>query len=410
MSLARNTFWNFLGVLIPSLAALPAIGYLARVLGVENFGLLTLSFAIIGYASIFDLGLSRAVIREVALSSDKGSEVNKAVGTSSVVVTIAGFTCALLLYFNSERLASSLGVTAGNWPDVVLGLNYLSFAIVPLLLSTVWFSFLEGRGDFRNLNFLKIISGLAVAIIPAAWVWISGDERFSVAMLGLVASRIFVMLLAYVFCVLPFGLRVHVFDYFTFKRLINYGGWITVSNFISPVMVYFDRFFISSHLGAATVALYSAPSEVIGRVAFVPTSISRVIFQRLSLDSSDSIQTRVAYKMTFVVCGLSSALIFFGSDIILSVWLGDKYLGEASLVLKILAVGFLFNSLAQIPFAKIQAEGNSRLTAILHIFEVLPYLALLYFLVLHSSIVGVAIAWTVRVSVDFLLLEYFSRK
>ncbi|MBN0308383.1 hypothetical protein JTL37_34430, partial [Pseudomonas aeruginosa] len=106
--------------------------------------------------------------------------------------------------------------------------------------------------DFRNLNFLKIISGLAVAIIPAAWVWISGDERFSVAMLGLVASRIFVMLLAYVFCVLPFGLRVHVFDYFTFKRLINYGGWITVSNFISPVMVYFDRFFISSHLGAAT--------------------------------------------------------------------------------------------------------------------------------------------------------------
>ncbi|HHK0011277.1 flippase [Pseudomonas aeruginosa] len=408
--MARNTFWNFLGVLIPSLAALPAIGYLARVLGVENFGLLTLSFAIIGYASIFDLGLSRAVIREVALSSDKGSEVNRAVGTSSVVVTIAGFTCALLLYFNSERLASSLGVTAGNWPDVVLGLNYLSFAIVPLLLSTVWFSFLEGRGDFRNLNFLKIISGLAVAIIPAAWVWISGDERFSVAMLGLVASRIFVMLLAYVFCVLPFGLRVHVFDYFTFKRLINYGGWITVSNFISPVMVYFDRFFISSHLGAATVALYSAPSEVIGRVAFVPTSISRVIFQRLSLDSSDSIQIRVAYKMTFVVCGLSSALIFFGSDIILSVWLGDKYLGEASLVLKILAVGFLFNSLAQIPFAKIQAEGNSRLTAILHIFEVLPYLALLYFLVLHSSIVGVAIAWTVRVSVDFLLLEYFSRK
>ncbi|MCY0280773.1 flippase [Pseudomonas aeruginosa] len=408
--MARNTFWNFLGVLIPSLAALPAIGYLARVLGVENFGLLTLSFAIIGYASIFDLGLSRAVIREVALSSDKSSEVNKAVGTSSVVVTIAGFTCALLLYFNSERLASSLGVTAGNWPDVVLGLNYLSFAIVPLLLSTVWFSFLEGRGDFRNLNFLKIISGLAVAIIPAAWVWISGDERFSVAMLGLVASRIFVMLLAYVFCVLPFGLRVHVFDYFTFKRLINYGGWITVSNFISPVMVYFDRFFISSHLGAATVALYSAPSEVIGRVAFVPTSISRVIFQRLSLDSSDSIQTRVAYKMTFVVCGLSSALIFFGSDIILSVWLGDKYLGEASLVLKILAVGFLFNSLAQIPFAKIQAEGNSRLTAILHIFEVLPYLALLYFLVLHSSIVGAAIAWTVRVSVDFLLLEYFSRK
>ncbi|MGV8744036.1 oligosaccharide flippase family protein, partial [Pseudomonas aeruginosa] len=82
-----------LGVLIHSLAALHAIGYLARVLGVENFGLLTLSIAILGYASIFDLGLSSAVFRELFLSSDKGSEVNRAVGTSSVVFTIAGLTC-----------------------------------------------------------------------------------------------------------------------------------------------------------------------------------------------------------------------------------------------------------------------------------------------------------------------------
>lgn len=410
MSLARNTFWNFLGVLIPSLAALPAIGYLARVLGVESFGLLTLSFAIIGYASIFDLGLSRAVIREVALNTGSDSEINKVVGTSTLVVAVAGFICSLLLYLNSEHLASSLGVTAENWADVVVGLKYLSFAIVPLLLSTVWFAFLEGCGNFRSLNFLKIISGLAVAIVPAAWVWVSGEERFSVAMLGLVASRIFAMALAYVFCVFPSRLRVHVFDYLTFKRLINYGGWITVSNFISPVMVYFDRFFISSYLGAATVALYSAPSEVVGRIAFIPTSISRVIFQRLSLGTSDEMQTRIAYRMTFVMCGLSSTLIFFGSDIILSVWLGDKYLGDASNVLKILAIGFFFNSLAQIPFAKIQAKGNSRLTAMLHLSEVVPYLALLYFLVLNFSIVGAAIAWTVRVSVDFLLLEYFSRK
>ncbi len=50
----KNSTWNILGVVIPSAIALPTMGVLSRLLGVEQFGLFTLAFAIVGYATLFD--------------------------------------------------------------------------------------------------------------------------------------------------------------------------------------------------------------------------------------------------------------------------------------------------------------------------------------------------------------------
>lgn len=68
MSLLKNSIWNFGGYIIPTIVALPALGYIARELGAERFGLFALCTAIVGYASIFDAGLTRAVIREIAFN------------------------------------------------------------------------------------------------------------------------------------------------------------------------------------------------------------------------------------------------------------------------------------------------------------------------------------------------------
>ncbi|EJT9013310.1 flippase, partial [Escherichia coli] len=39
MSLLKNTGWNILGLVIPLIMAIPVMGILARLLGVERFGL-----------------------------------------------------------------------------------------------------------------------------------------------------------------------------------------------------------------------------------------------------------------------------------------------------------------------------------------------------------------------------------
>lgn len=70
--------------------------------------------------------------------------------------------------------------------------------------------------------------------------------------------------------------------------LIRYGGWITISNIISPVMSYFDRFIVSYLSGAHVVAFYSAPAEAVSRLSIIPAALSRAVFPKLSSAKNDN--------------------------------------------------------------------------------------------------------------------------
>ena len=70
--LARNTVWNLIGYGAPLVVAVFAIPLLVRGLGTSRFGVLTLAWVLVGYLSIFDLGLSRAF-----MSKDNESNSSK---------------------------------------------------------------------------------------------------------------------------------------------------------------------------------------------------------------------------------------------------------------------------------------------------------------------------------------------
>lgn len=90
--LARNTVWNLLGQSVPLVVAIFAIPLLVKGLGTDRFGFLTIVWMVIGYFSLFDLGLGRALTKLVAerLSSDKEQEIPPLVWTATVLMLILG--------------------------------------------------------------------------------------------------------------------------------------------------------------------------------------------------------------------------------------------------------------------------------------------------------------------------------
>ncbi|MGA3229657.1 MAG: oligosaccharide flippase family protein, partial [Candidatus Binatus sp.] len=67
--LARNTIINLAGEVAPSLVALLAIPLVIRVLGVDRYGVLTLSIMVVGYFGLFDFGLGRAATKFIAAAA-----------------------------------------------------------------------------------------------------------------------------------------------------------------------------------------------------------------------------------------------------------------------------------------------------------------------------------------------------
>src|SRR5947207_1428000 len=113
--LARNTIWNLLGNGAPILVAVFSIPILIQGLDKERFGVLTLAWAMIGYASLFDLGLGRALTQLVAkkLGAGEDGEVPALVWTSLLLMLLLGVLGAAVLGVLSPWLVHS----ALNVPD-----------------------------------------------------------------------------------------------------------------------------------------------------------------------------------------------------------------------------------------------------------------------------------------------------
>ena len=398
-----------MGFVIPIAIAIPSLAYISRVLGVELFGVYTICFFIIGYASILDLGFSRAITKYVAKQAEQAEkgEVSLHVLTSAAIpLLLFSFFIALIVNLNISGLIVLLNISFSLIHDVEKSLFVLG-VLLPVCVSTqILYGWLEGVGAFKLLGYQRTLTGSLITLLPV--IFLMNEISLYSAMLGVATARIITLLVSIYTVTCTKVIYNFKPRYDVLKVLFTTGGWITVSNIISPIMTYIDRFFIATTSSAYMAGLYAAPSEVISKMNVLPNSISRVFFSMQSAKERDNYLQKSAYILMAVAVLIPLIPIYYFSEEILVLWLGDSFKGTPSDVLKILCLGFLFNSLAQIPYSKLQASGHAKSAALLHSVEILPFIFLLYILVNNFGLIGAATAWSLRVFLDFISLLLMS--
>ena len=192
--------------------------------------------------------------------------------------------------------------------------------------------------------------------------------------------------------------------------LLRFGGWVTVSSLVGPLMVIGDRFIIGAIANAKAVAYYTIPFQLGERSAVIPSSLASALFPRLTgsappearrmaLDSLDMLVT----VMTPLIAG---AILLIGP--FLTWWIDPQFASHSTRVGQVILLGFWVNSFAKIPYAQLQARGRPDLVATCHLSELLPYFLLLYVGMHLFGLLGAAIAYSIRVLLDFLLLAGFA--
>src|SRR5712671_5041033 len=108
--LARNTVWNLLGTLLPMAVAVVSIPPLVRALGLDRFGLLSLAWIVIGYFSLFDVGIGRALTKLVAekLGANEEDSVPPLAWTSLLLLFALGVLGGLATFAVSFRLVHGI--------------------------------------------------------------------------------------------------------------------------------------------------------------------------------------------------------------------------------------------------------------------------------------------------------------
>jgi O-antigen/teichoic acid export membrane protein len=413
MSIKKNTLWNLFGSVVPMLVGIVAIPYIYREIGIERIGVLTIIWALIGYFSIFDFGLGRAITQRIAsLAAHQTDERKKTIATTGVFLTLLIGMVGGLLGFAAIELLGVRWLNSALHLDPEIRASFLLACLaIPATTATAGLrGILEGEQRFKAINILKLILGLSNFLGPIASIVLFGP-RLDYIVGSLVVARYFILFAHHLSVRKFIGTSANDFSQEETKQLFQFGGWMTLSNIISPLMVVADRLLISNVLGAAVVAFYTIPAEFMIRLLILPAAITTTVFPIFTKDLSEKNFSNAfalykkSMKIIFLMMAAITAGIVLGAEFGIELWLGSEFAEKSTAVASILAVGILFNSMAQIPHAYIQASGDARSTALIHLFEAVLYIPTLILLMQMHGIVGAALAWTLRALLDLVLMH-----
>jgi O-antigen/teichoic acid export membrane protein len=417
--LTRNSLFNFTGQALCLVVGVATIPFIIRGLGVERFGLLAIAWVAPDYFTFVDLGLGRAITKYVAeaLCKDDKDRMSRLAWTAVAVQVILGCLGTLVLISITPFLTKNiLNIPPALEGEAAIMFYLVALSIPPFLVSSSLTGVLAAAQRFDLVNAVSASFNIVNFVLPFLGVLYFGWDLTAIVAL-LVVSRFLAPLAHYWLCIRVFpSFRRPRFHPAELPTLLSFGGWVTVSSVVVPMLLYMDRFIIGASLTLGAVAYYSIPYEIVTRLWIIPTSLVTTLFPAFSMLTSQGQPERLApllaRSMKWMLLTLGPAVVIltaFAGDI-LRIWLGSDFARESTPVLQILAVGILLSSTVQLQYALIQALGRPDLTAKFHAIQLPIHALLLWWLVGAWGITGAAVAQAIRLGLEAVLLFFASSR
>jgi O-antigen/teichoic acid export membrane protein len=409
--IARNALFNLVGQGAPLLLAVITIPILISGLGASRFAVLALAWTAIGYFSVVDLGLAAALTQAISrrLGTDAERELPIVAGTALAMMLVLGLAGAAGLALLTPWLITGLL----SIPQELQRESELAFFLIagslPFLVTAAGLrGIVEAHQQFGTVTALRLPFALFTFIGPVAVMPFTTDL---VPIVGtIVAGRVVTWI----------GFAIVVRRRYRFMRqvdvsvaqvapLMRFGGWLTMSNIISPVMSNLDRFLVAAILPLAAVAHYVTSSEIVLKLFIVPFALNAVLFPAMSSAFARDPEHGARLFERGLRLGLVAmfpivlTLVTFAHEG-LRLWVGAEFALAGADVLRWLAAAILLSAPGQLASLLLYAKGRTDLPAKAHLVELPLYMALVWLLANAYGITGVAIAWFLRVALDSSLM------
>jgi O-antigen/teichoic acid export membrane protein len=403
---------NLLAPMARIAVALITIPIYVRHVGDARYGVISIMWVLLGYFGFLDLGLSRAATNALAKLREAPQQERARVLLTTLALNF-GFGAigsAILLILGGYLLEHFISIPDALRPEVARSFPWIAVLFPLALISGVGIGALESRERFLLANVLQIVGMSLTQIAPAVVAATVSPSLTAVIPTAAVAQASSVVVVLSVVYWLEGPFSVRAFDRREARALLGYGGWISVSNIIGPLLVSFDQFLIGSVIGVAAVAHYAVPMSLVVRSQIFPAALARTFFPRMSSLSASEARALGGRALSSLGYGFAAicAPAIILAPAFFRYWIGGDFALHAAPVAQILFLGAWVNGLAFITLTLIQSQGRPDITGKLHMIEIVPFLAILWALTSTLGINGAAIAWSVRCAADALALFWVS--
>lgn len=411
---ASHIYWNLVGLGAPLLMALIFIPILIHNLGTERFGFLSLVWGALSYAGVLDLGIGRALTQVISsmIGATKNDQISVAYNSALKITFIASICGVSVLYMFYNLFGIEwLNIHNIDKAEIQYAILIFILALPAQSMSSTYRGVNDAFLNFKGTNVVRLILGIINFAGPGVISYYSNN------LIVLVGCVVFSRLVSLIFFKILADQCMKGKDIAITKdssnemmvKLFKMGGWLTVSNLISPIMVQLPRFVIAALISTAAVTLYTVPFEMVSQSLVVVGAITTVFYPvltQLIISNSNGWYNyfnkwllRVSLMMLVVSSLMSILLPFF-----MPLWLGQSFNDRYVTIGQILCIGVFFNSIATVYYSALHSQGKVATTAKIHLLELPIFLISLYYLIEYYGVVGAALAWTGRMILDLILL------
>lgn len=416
-SLFQGAIWSVAGQVAPMAVAMVTIPRLLHTMGDERFGLLMLLWLLVGYFSILDLGLGRALILAFSRlhpGAEDRKEISSVYWTGLAILVSLGVLAGAIVDPLAPAICGLVGVTPALMDEASDALRIAGWTMPAILVLHVFLGLPTAFQRQRELNFLRIPAGMFSHLVPFTMVAWTVDLRD--LMWANLALRL-VLLVPHAMV----AYRIQPIDWpprpstASAAMLLGTGSWMMVTNIVAPLLTNVDRLLIGHVSGPAALSSYAPAMDLASKAFLLPGVCLSLLFPALGHHIAHAPEKAVAmYSMSLraMAWWMTPFLVLAVglSGPAMRLWLGERHGVPAGVFLSVFFVGLLCSLTAQIPFLAIQASGKAWQSSILHAIELPLYIGGLWLAIHHGNLVAVAWIWSLRHLADTTVMHLLARR
>ncbi|MDY6894127.1 MAG: flippase [Thermotogota bacterium] len=398
---ARNTSIVMGGDIIFRLISLFVMIYLARYLGVTDYGKYSFVFAYLAFFNIItDLGLQRILVREMARDE---SIAPKLIGNAYIIRGILAVIAVV---------SSVIIISLASYPaDTTTYIHIASFTLLFISFSDFYRTIFEANLKMEY----NTVAKLAFKILSAGfilWIIYSNGTLMQI-MIVLVFSEGVKTLLNYLFS-RKFVRPKFEIDFKLWKFLLKECLPIALTSIIWVIYYHIDVVMLSPMMGDEAVGIYSAAHKLCDPFFLIPSGLTMSLFPLMSAyyESSENklikTYTLGVRYLLIIMLPIAVGITLLADDIIFIIY-GTEFI-HSTTVLQILIWSIVFSSINSILLSLLISINRQKLntlsTGVCAFVNVILNLILIPIL----SYNGASIATVVTNMVLFTVCFYFVSK
>jgi O-antigen/teichoic acid export membrane protein len=429
MTIRRNLIANYLGQGWVALMVLTFIPLYIKYLGIEAYGLIGFFYILQTLLGLLDMGMTPTLSREMARFKAgfcTAGFIRDLLRTIEILALGIVSMIFIGIFISAHWIASAWLKIETLSTDVVTQIFFvIGFIIALRFIEGIYRSVLIGLQKQVLLNIIislmATLRGLgAIGIL----VWISPTIQaffFWQGVISIITLGVFFMIVH--FSLLPPGAKKAQFSILALRSVWSFASGIVKITFLALLLTQIDKILLSRLLPLSEFGFYALAATASSALYLLVLPITQAFYPKFcelhargdTATLTESFHTGA--QLVSITAGSAAVILILFPETILNLWTQDQQLADRTApLLRLLALGNLFNGLMYIPYQAQLAHGWTSLAIYINIVALVFIIPAMLWTVPHYGAEGAAWIWVVLnssyvlIAINFMYQRILTRE